>query len=138
MFMSAPRQVPDREVGLYLEHAREMLEVASHNLADGFYGSAINRAYYAVFYAANALLATQGLARSKHSGVIAAFREHFVKTGLVEIEFGDIYGRVMDDRHVGDYDVDASITPDRARTDLDDAQRFVDRVDRYLQEGGWL
>lgn len=136
--MSAPRQVPDREVGLYLEHAREMLEVASHNLADGFYGSAINRAYYAVFYAANALLATQGLARSKHSGVIAAFREHFVKTGLVEIEFGDIYGRVMDDRHVGDYDVDASITPDRARTDLDDAQRFVDRVDRYLQEGGWL
>jgi uncharacterized protein (UPF0332 family) len=130
-----------------LEHAREMLEVASHNLADGFYGSPINRAYYAVFpwhcppghvYAANALLATQGLARSKHSGVIAAFREHFVKTGLVEIEFGDIYGRVMDDRHVGDYDVDASITPDRARTDLDDAQRFVDRVDRYLQEGGWL
>jgi len=63
-----------REVSLSMEHAQEMLEVAAHNIADGFYGSAINRAYYAIFYAANALLATQALARGKHSGVVAAFR----------------------------------------------------------------
>ena len=65
------------EIGLYLQHAQEMLVVAAHNMADGFPGSAVNRAYYAVFYAASALLVTQGLARSKHSGVIAAFRQHF-------------------------------------------------------------
>jgi uncharacterized protein (UPF0332 family) len=44
----------------------------------------VNRAYYAIFYAANAMLATKGLERSKHSGVIATFRQHFVKTGMVE------------------------------------------------------
>jgi len=115
-----------------------MLEVAAHNLADGFYGSAVNRAYYAIFYAANALLATQGITRSKHSGVIAAFRQYFVKPGLVEVEYGDIYGRVMDDRHISDYDVETPIEPDRARTDLEDAHRFVDQIGRYLKEGDWL
>jgi len=115
-----------------------MLEVAAHNLADSFYGSAINRAYYAIFYAANALLATQGITRSKHSGVIAAFRQYFVKPGFIEIEYGDIYGRVMDDRHISDYDVETPIEPDRARTDLEDAHRFVDQIGRYLKEGDWL
>jgi len=136
--MSVPEDSARREVGPYIEHARQMLDVAEHNLADGFYESSINRAYYAMFYAANAMLATQGLSRSKHSGVIAGFRLHFVKTGFIEIEYGDIYGQVMDDRHISDHDVEAVIEPDRARTDLDDARRFVDRIERYLKEEGWL
>lgn len=133
-----PEHSARREAGLYIEHARHMLEVAEHNLADGFYKSSINRAYYAVFYAANAMLATQALSRSKHSGVIAAFRSHFVKPGSIDIEYGDIYGRVMDDRHLSDYDVEALIEADRARADLDDARRFVDRIEHYLKEGDWL
>lgn len=79
-----------RETRLYIKNAHVMLEVAALNLSEDFYGSAVNRAYYAIFYAANALLVTQGLARSKHSGVIAAFRERFVKTGLIEAEYSDI------------------------------------------------
>jgi uncharacterized protein (UPF0332 family) len=107
-------------------------------LDDGFYSAAVNRAYYAIFYAANAVLSTQGLARSKHSGIISAFRERFVKTGLVEAEYRRIYGRVMDDRHLGDYEVKRTITADRARRDLDDTQRFVNRVEIYLKGEGWL
>jgi uncharacterized protein (UPF0332 family) len=126
------------EVALYVEHAQQMLQVADHNLADGFYASAINRAYYAIFYAANAFLATKGLARSKHSGVIAAFRQHFVKPGLIESEYSDIYGRVMDDRHKGDYEIESTMDQARAQTDLKDAQRFVQRVERYLKLEGWL
>jgi uncharacterized protein (UPF0332 family) len=98
---------PEREVSLYIECARQMLEVAAHNIAVGFYGSAINRAYYAIFYAANALLATRGLARGKHSGVVAAFREHFVKPGLIEVEYSRIYGRVMDNRRASDCEIEA-------------------------------
>jgi hypothetical protein len=44
----------------------------------------------------------------------------------------------MDDRHISDYDVEAVIEPDRARTDLDDARPFVDRIERYLKQEGWL
>ena len=71
-------------------------------------------------------------------GVIAAFRQHSVKPGLIEVEYGDIYGRVMDDRHISDYDVQTTIELDRARTDLEDAHRFVDRIERSLKEGDWL
>jgi len=127
------------EVALYVEHAQQMLQVADHNLADGFYASAINRAYYAIFYAANALLATKGLSRSKHSAVIAAFRQHFIKLGLIENEYSDIYGRVMDDRHKADYDiVESTVDPARAQTDLEDARHFVKRVERHLKQEGWL
>ena len=127
------------EVALYVEHAQQMLQVAKHNLADGFYASAINRAYYAIFYAANALLATKGLSRSKHSAVIATFRQHFVKPGLIGEDYSDIYGRVMDDRHKADYDIiESTVDPTRAQTDLEDAQRFVERVEHYLKQERWL
>jgi len=132
------KQAAKDEVALYVERAHEMLEVAAHSMAGGFYGSAINRAYYAIFYAANALLATQGIARSKHSGVIATFRECFVKTRFIEAEYSRIYGHVMDDRNIGDYDVEVPIEPKRAQADLEDARCFVQRIERYLHEEGWL
>lgn len=91
----------DRQtVKTYLEAAHEALAGSLYNLEGGYYGIAINRAYYAVFYAANALLITQGQARGKHSGTISAFRQFFVKSGLIEPKYSDIYGRLMDDRHI--------------------------------------
>jgi len=136
--MPTPEPDSEHEAILYLENARQMLEVAAHNLADGFYGSAINRAYYAMFYAANALLATKGIARSKHSGVIAAFREHFVRPGLIEVDYSSIYGRVMDNRHVSDYEIAVSVDAITAEEDLHHARRFVERVAQFLRQGGWL
>jgi len=136
--MSIPEPVSSHEIAIYIDNAHQMLDVATHNLRDGFYASAINRAYYAIFYATSAVLVTEGLSRSKHSGVIAAFRQRFIKPGLIETEYGEIYGRVMDDRHTSDYDLEAAIEMERAQTDIKDAQRFVSRVERYLQERGWL
>jgi uncharacterized protein (UPF0332 family) len=126
------------EILLYIERARHMLQVATHNLDAGFFETAVNRAYYAIFYAASALLASQKLARGKHSGVISAFRERFVKPGIIEVEYSRIYGRVMDDRHLGDYEIGRALTPEEVRRDVEDARRFVSRVAVYLQEHGWL
>jgi uncharacterized protein (UPF0332 family) len=136
--MSVPEPGSKHEVALYIKRAHEMLEVAVHNLAHGFYGSAINRAYYAIFYSANALLATQGITRSKHSGVIAAFRRYFVKPGLIEGKYSRIYGRVMDNRHVSDYEIQLPIDAQGAEDDLHDARRFVERIEQLLQHEGWL
>lgn len=107
-------------------------------MAGGYFETAVNRAYYAIFHAANALLTTCGLARSKHSGVISAFREHFVKPGIIEAEFSDIFGRVMDRRHAGDYGLDMMIGIEQAEADLRDAARFVERIAEWLSDEGWL
>ena len=127
-----------REIALHIENAREMLKVAQLLLDNDFYTSAVNRAYYAVFYAANALLITKKLSSSKHSGVISLFRQHFVKTGLIDPEYSKIYGRMLEGRREGDYELQASWTREEVQTHLGDATRFVMEMERWLKQKGWL
>jgi uncharacterized protein (UPF0332 family) len=124
------------EVQLYLDRAHVDLQAAQSNLNQGFHGVAITRAYYAMFYAASALLTSQGISRSKHAGVHSAFGEHFVKTGLIEPEYAKMLGHAFDSRLDSDYDV--AFTPERALGEevLHDARRFVERVESYLRQAG--
>jgi uncharacterized protein (UPF0332 family) len=126
------------EVALYIQNADEMLKVACVMLDNDFYTSAINRAYYAIFYAASALLITKGMGQSKHSQVISAFRLHFIKTGLLGVELSQIYGRAMEDRHESDYELDAPITKEDAEANLEGAQQFVQDVKKWLKQENWL
>jgi len=127
-----------RTVLNYLARAHQVLDTGRLTLEHQDYITAVNRAYYAIFYAANALLATRHLERSKHSGVIAAFREHFVKTGLIGPEYSDWYGVAMDTRQRGDYSFELTLDDTRARELIEQAERFVHRVEQYLQEEGVL
>ena len=74
-------------------------------LSDGYYDFAASRAYYAVFYAATALLLQEGLEFRKHGGVIAAIHQQFIKTGRLEKEFGKNLNWLYELRSVGDYGV---------------------------------
>jgi len=51
----------------WLEQADEALAAATLNLTNGLHRSAVNRVYYAMFYAVLALLATHHAETSKHS-----------------------------------------------------------------------
>lgn len=125
------------QIQVYLDHAHQALESAALSLEYDFYDTVVNRAYYAIFYAASGLLLTKDISRSKHAGVVAAFRQHFVKSGLIEPEYSDLYGDVMDTRVDSDYDMSFEIEQTTARERLEDARRFVERVVHYLREGGW-
>lgn len=125
------------KIAKYIAGARQAVETAKLVLAHEDYIAVVNRAYYAIFYAANAMLASKGLERSKHSGVIAAFRQHFVKTGVIEPEFSDFYGQSMDERHNADYELDM-LSYETASENLDHAERFVKRVEAVLTSQGFL
>lgn len=127
-----------REVRLYIENAQEMLEAAKVNLDSDFYASGVNRSYYAVFYAANALLATLGEARSKHSGVIGVFRQRFIKTGELPVALSEIYGDLLNSRQSGDYDLNTRVEIETARQLLEKARGFVDEVEQWLRRNQWL
>lgn len=126
------------EILLFLENADEMLSVAQLMLGNDFYSSACNRAYYAVFYAASALLAAKRMAFGKHSAVMAAFRQNFVKTGEIDVKWSRIYERILSHRQSGDYDIHISIEKEQSVTDLKDAQEFVKDVKAWLQERKFL
>ena len=125
------------QIQTYLDHACQALESAASSVEHGFYNTAVNRAYYAIFYAASGLLLTKDINRSKHAGVVAAFRQYFVKPGLIEAEYSDFYGDVMDARVDGDYDTTFEVDQTTVRERLGDARRFVERVIHHLRESGW-
>jgi uncharacterized protein (UPF0332 family) len=126
------------DVELYLERAHEALQQVEDNLNLGYYDVATSRAYYAMFYAASALLASQEISRSKHSGVHLAFGEHFVKTGLIEREYAKMLGHAFDSRLDSDYDVTFTAERTLAEEVLRDARRFVDRAEQHLRQAGVL
>ena len=68
-------------VSYRLKQARQTLEAGRELLSGGYFRDAINRAYYAMFYAALGLLAARQLGSSKHAGVLSLFSRHFVNTG---------------------------------------------------------
>ena len=98
---------------------------------------AINRAYYAFFYAATALLLTLDLTRSKHSGVMAAFREQFVKPGLFPIDDSRAYGEAFEARNTTDYEILGKADETQARTVVENAIRFVEHCETYLATKGY-
>lgn len=122
------------ECRLYLDYALRDLQAAESNLNLGFYHITISRAYYAMFYAASALLASKGIARSKHSGMLSAFGEQFVRTGLIEPEYAKMLGHAFDSRLDSDYDVIYAAEPAVAEDILKAARHFVARAERYLEQ----
>jgi len=67
-----------------LARARRLLAASAHLRAGGFHDDAVSRAYYAVFHAACALLASIGRTVRTHDGLRAAIAQHFVKPGLLD------------------------------------------------------
>ncbi len=114
---------PDQEE--LLLKARESIKASSLLLEGGFPGFAISRAYYAMFYMAQALLEGEGLAFSKHSAVIAALGRYFVKSGRLP----DVCHRYLLDafeaRHEGDYAPVSTLTIEAAQEHLDRAEKFM-------------
>ena len=129
---------PKEELQLFLENAREMLAVAGLMIGNDFYSSACNRSYYAVFYAASALLAAKRMAFGKHSAVLAAFRQHFIKAGVIDLRWSRIYERILSQRQSSDYDLHLAIEKEQALADLQDAQEFVQEVTQWLQKRKFL
>lgn len=126
------------EIQSYLERARQDLLAAEQILRDGFYHVTVTRAYYAMFYAAQALLISRDVRRRRHAGVLSAFNEQFIKTGLIETNYAKLLSQAFESRLDSDYDI--TFTTDQALAEemLHGAQQFVHRAEHYLQQAGAL
>lgn len=132
----APNHRP--EVEAYLASAWQALRTAESQFLQGSdYLVVANRAYYAIFYAANAALATEGRQLSRHPCVLALFRETFVKTGAIEAPYLYDYEEAMKRHHLSDNDLNSLVNADFVRVSLEAAQRFVQRVERFLHALGF-
>jgi uncharacterized protein (UPF0332 family) len=114
---------PDQEE--LLHKAQESIEAARLLLSGRFPAFAVSRAFYAMFYAIQALLEGEGMAFSKHSAVISAFGKHLVKSGKVPAKFHRYVLDAWEARHEGDYAPVSRITSETAQEHVERAAEFL-------------
>ena len=95
---------------------------------------AAGRAYYAMFYIAEALLSEKGLKFNKHSAVHASFGENFSKTKELDVKFHRWLLDAFDKRLAGDYEVDIEIERDVAVSVIHQAREFLQAAQEYLEK----
>ncbi len=115
-----------------LEKAARSIHAAQTLLDEGDADFAVSRAYYGMFYAAEAVLLSKGLRFQRHGSVHAAFGEHFVKTGLLDAKLHRWLLDAFDQRILGDYGTEAAMTVEDAKQVIDHAEVFVREVQRFL------
>jgi uncharacterized protein (UPF0332 family) len=79
----------------------------------GYLNFAASRAYYAMFYVAEAMLASRGQSHSSHGAVLSAFGREFAKPGRMDPKFHRWLIDAQDLRNTGDYGVGVGITAEQ-------------------------
>ena len=121
------------QIQALIEKARRYLRSAELLIRDGDYDSAVSRAYYAMFFSAEEALLKRKMNFSSHKAVISAFGQLFLKTGIFEKRLGRDLNIIFDERQLGDYETNFSISEDNARHAFETARGFVDQITEWLK-----
>jgi uncharacterized protein (UPF0332 family) len=121
------------EIAANLERADQSTQAARQLVSGGYHDFAASRAYYAAFYAATAVLLSEGLELSKHSAVIASIHQRFVKTGKLGKEQGKTLNWLFELRSVGDYGGAAHVSRQQAEQAIRAAEEFCLAIRALLQ-----
>lgn len=123
---------PPEVLQAMLAKAEEKLATAQRELTAGSPGEAASRAYYAVFHAISAVLATRGLSFSSHSQTIGAFNREFVKTGTFESDTTMALQQLFEDRQIADYDWVNQVDAETGAADVAAAEKIVASCRHYI------
>lgn len=119
-----------------LNRAAETIAEVNELKLLGYYNTAVNRMYYACFYATIALLVANGIEVKSHSGVRNALALHFVKPGIIPVEMGKFYSLIFAKRSSGDYEDFFTHTLDSVEQFQPQAMEFVKLITNLVE--AWL
>lgn len=122
-------------IGLWLKKADEALASAELELNAGHTNFAVNRLYYACFYAVTALLLHDGKQFARHSAVKSEFVRSYIRPGLVDARWNKFYQKLFDDRQEGDYIPTVSFEASDVSTRLPQACEFIDLIRGLISTG---
>ena len=99
--------------------------------------NAINRSYYAVFYAIKSVLALEGKDFKRHKDVIVYFNKTYVASGIIAREMGRKIGRLQQKREKSDYDDFYIASREETTEQIENAKEIIVVIREYLEKEGW-
>ena len=116
------------DIVLYrINNAWKLLPEIKDHIERGYYNTAMNRMYYACFYAVSALLLHTEIDGIKsHEGVRQMFGKHFILTHIIPKEWGHFYTIIYNNRTAADYE-------DFKNYDLAEVQEMYPKVCTFIE-----
>lgn len=113
----------DEYIQYRLERSSEIFQDAEL-LADHKRWRSVNRLYYSCFHLVSALLFQDGITAKSHDGLKIKFLQQYVKTDLIDIEFGKLYSCLTDWRQESDYSVYADFNEEDVIPLIEQVKKF--------------
>jgi len=121
------------EIKKLIEKAEHAIVVAEKLIQDGYPSDAASKIYYAMFYAAQALLKLEEIDVTKHSAVESAIGYRFVKTGKLDAKYHRMFIDARKIREIADYDIQEEIVEPVAALKIEDGKNFLMAIKKILQ-----
>lgn len=109
-----------------LERARRALNDASALYANDSMEGAMNRIYYAMFYAVSALALAYGFTTSKHSSLLGWFNKAIIHPGILSEKEGLLLRKSFEWRLQGDY-------ADFVELDAEEVHEILERSTPFIE-----
>lgn len=120
-------------VTLEMEKAKRTLAEAESLEEGGFWNGVANRLYYAVFHAVNVLLIKDGHAVNTHVGSHAMFNLYYIKTKILDSEYGRLYNQLQTMREESDYNCIYDVEPDELKERMEPARRLIATIEDMIK-----
>jgi len=118
----------EEAVRYWWKMAQESLESARREAEAESLPFAINRLYYAAFYAVSAALLERNIVFQRHSAVRSALHKELIHSGELGKEWGRVYEHLFEDRQGGDYFPFAPFSPVYVQEKIAQTEAFLDAV----------
>ena len=117
-----------------IQKSKETIAEVEIQIKNEFWNTAINRMYYACFYAVSALLVKHEIETSSHSGVRQQFGQLFVKTGKFDKKLAKHYTDLFEKRHKGDYNDFFDFDEETVNRLLPVSKEFINSIEKLINE----
>lgn len=117
-----------------IQRAKETIEEVETLIQNKYWNTAINRMYYACFYAIGALLIKHNIETSSHSGSRQKFGQLFVQNGKVNKNLAKIFTELFEKRQKGDYNDFFNIDEETVVRLYNPSKLFIERITELLNE----
>lgn len=115
-----------------MENAHQKLKASEKLLENEFYADALSRAYYAMFFAARALLSQQNIYPKTHRGLISQFGLELVKNRNFNKDLFNLMVRAQEDREEADYGLYVDISKEETVFIIEGAKNFLKECKSFL------